>query len=210
MCSDYWTEKVPGCPQRHTKARRSTPQGASLIHDSACLQEQPQEFKDRTTLAIGCFHLILTLFFSLARCFENSGFVLSPALHPFHFECTIPPCYFFPNSLLCHSAHVIHHHILSLLIFPHKLTLPPLQFPLLFLIFLCNTICLPFALTIKISPFSVIIRLRQLGRAPCVEICRSTVCGGCVCTDRHWVNAIKGWCSTAKWQRDRQDEEARR
>lgn len=29
----------------------------------------------------------------------------------------------------------------------------------------------------------------------CVEICRSTVCEGCVCTDRHWVNVIKGWCA---------------
>lgn len=95
MCSDYWTEKVPGCPQRRTKAQRNTPQGASLIHDSACLQDQPQEFKDRATLAIACFHLILTLFFSLSHCLEISLFVLSPALHPFHFECTIPPCYFF-------------------------------------------------------------------------------------------------------------------
>lgn len=41
---------------------------------------------------------------------------------------------------------------------------------------------------------------------PCVEICRSTVCGVCVCTGRHWVNVIKGWCSIAKRQRGRREE----
>lgn len=39
-------KKVAGYPQRHTKAPCRTLQGASLIQDSACLQEQPQEFED--------------------------------------------------------------------------------------------------------------------------------------------------------------------
>lgn len=48
-------KKVPGYPQRRTKAQCMTPQGGFLTQDIACLQEQPQEFKDQTELAIRLF-----------------------------------------------------------------------------------------------------------------------------------------------------------
>lgn len=86
----------------------------------------------------------------------------------------IPPCHFLPSvhfSVIFPKSSII---IFSpLLILPHKLTHPPSQFPSLFLIFLYNIICLPFALTINISPFSVIICLWQLWRAPCLEMGKS-------------------------------------
>lgn len=45
-------KKVPGYPQRRTKAQCMTRREALLIRGIACLQEQPQEFEDCTTLTI--------------------------------------------------------------------------------------------------------------------------------------------------------------
>jgi len=50
--------------------------------------------------------------------------------------------------------------------------------------------------------FSVIIYLWQLERARHIAIGRSTVCGGCVCTDIDRANVIKRQYNSSKWQRD--------
>lgn len=211
MCSDYWTEEVPGHPQRHTKAQRNAPQGAFLIHDSACLREQPQEFKDQTASAIACFHLIPTLFFPLLS-FANSLFVLSLALHPFHFESAIPPLLFFPTHfslILPMSSIIIFSPSLSCLISSPALLPVSLAISHFFLQHYLSTLCTYH------QNFSFCCHHLSLATgegSEHVEICRSTVCGGCVCTDRqtdrHWVNVIKGWCSSTKWQRDWQEEKA--
>lgn len=168
MCSDYWAATVPGCPQRHTKAQRNTPQGTFLIHDSACLWDQPKESKDHLP-----FSLNSNYFFPAPVHWKFSISSISCTLSsPFWMQ--IPPCRFLPSahfSVIFPKSSII---IFSpLLILPHKLAHPPSQFPSLFLIFLYNIICLPFALTINISPFSVIICLWQLWRAPCLEMGKS-------------------------------------
>lgn len=111
------------------------------------------------------FSLHSNSFFSLLYFLKLS--ILSSAL-PLFFPLGIYIYFFFINSLFCHPPHVIHHHILSFLYLDSEAHLSSSQFPSKFLIFLYNTVCQPFALTIKISPIPVIICLWQLGRALCV------------------------------------------
>lgn len=170
-------------------------------------QEEPQESTDWTALAIACFHSNLTLCFS-PLSHSNCLFDLFIPLHPFHFECAVPFCYFLllllPTcfSVTLPKSSIICSPSLSCL----KTTHPSLQIILLFPIFLHSTVNLPFELSIKIPTISIIIYLWQLGRALCVEICRYAVCEGCVCSDKHWVNVMKGWCSIGKWQKKRQED----
>lgn len=150
---------MAGYPQRHTKAPCRTPQGASLIQDSACLQEQPQELENRTTLTIACSHFILSFLMLLYPC--------KLCLFSF-FEYKIPVCYLFLST---HFSVVLP--VSSIIIFSPSYILTQAhlsssRFPSQFLIFLYNTVCQPFALRIKIFPIPVIIHLWQLGRTLCV------------------------------------------
>lgn len=122
-----------------------------------------------------------------------------------------------PSALLFFFSHhqltslssplpVIHHHILSLLILPHKLDSPPSSFPRYFSFFSTIVSVYPLHLPSKFLRFLSSSVSGNWGGPPRMEICRSTVCGVCVCTGRHWVNVIKGWCSIAKRQRGRREE----
>lgn len=120
MCSDYWAATVPGCPQRHTKAQRNTPRGTFLIHDSACLRDQPKESKDHLP-----FSLNSNYFFPAPVHWKFSISSISCTLSsPFWMQ--IPPCRFLPSahfSVIFPKSSII---IFSpLLILPHKLTHPP-------------------------------------------------------------------------------------
>lgn len=207
MCSDYWAERKSA--RMPTETYKSTTQ-----HTTGGISHRPQCLFTRTTprnQKIGpCWLRLCSLnSSSLLSLWKNTVFVLQYAQHFIFYILNVQSlCATFflqltslsspsPSSIITFSPS------LSCLI---GSTPPSSQFPLLFPIFLYNTICLPFALAIKISPFPVIICLWQLGRAQCVEIYRSTVCGVCVCTGRHWVNVIKGWCSIAKRQMGRQEE----
>lgn len=194
MCSYYWRESVRMFIETYKSTTQHTAGGIFHLWQ---WQEEPQESTDRTTLAIACFHSNLTLCFS-PLSHSNCLFVLFIPLHPSTLNVQLLSF----SVILPISFIIIFSPSLSCL----KTTHPSLQILSLFPIFHHSTVYLPFELAIKISPISIIIYLWQLGRALCVEICRSTVCEGCVCTDKHWVNVMKGWCSIGKWQKKRQED----
>lgn len=139
------------------------------------------------------FSLHSNPFFSLLYFLKLS--ILSPAL-PLFFPLGIYIFFFLFNSLFCHSPHVIHHHILSFLYLDSEAHLSSSQFPLtishLSLQYCLSTLCTYHQ---NFSSSCHHLSLATGEGSVCVEICRSIVCEGCVCTDRHWVNVIKGRCA---------------
>lgn len=93
----------------------------------AC-KNNPKNSRIRPRWPSGCFHSS-----PLKTVFYLQCFILS-TLNAHYLPATPPPKLTFLSF-----SHVIHHHILSLLILPHKLTLPPPSFPRYFLISLNNT-----------------------------------------------------------------------
>lgn len=160
--------------RKKKSARIPTETYKSTMHDTAgSVSHTGHRLFTRTTPRIRgsdhtdhrLFSLHSNPFFSLLYFLKLS--ILSPAL-PLFFPLGIYIFFFFSThfSVILPMSSII---IFSpSYILTQKLTSLPPSFPSQFLIFLYNTVCQPFALTIKISPVPVIICLWQLGRALCV------------------------------------------
>lgn len=172
-------KKVPGYPQRRTKAPCTTRREALLTRGIACLQEQPQEFEDCTTLTIASpphhpnpvFSLFCPRKEKKKKRICSSSFFPLWITHPFPLSLSL-------KSLFVHSSpcHLSSYSPPSLIL-THKLACLPTSSPRNFSFFsLTMRVCQPFALTIKIPPVPVISRAWQPARGSVfVEICRSTV-----------------------------------
>lgn len=133
-------------------------------------------------MTIACSHCIL----SFLLLFYSFTLVYFASLHIKSLHAT-----YLIDSLFC-SPRVIHHRILSFIYLDSS---SPLFLPVFFttshfsLQYCLSTLCTSY------KDFSNSCHHPSLAAredSVCVEICRSTVGGGCVCTDRHWVNVIKG------------------